>query len=101
VAQRGQEGEGHGPADEDPVGRTEQAAERAELIRHLGAAEHHQVRPPDVGGEPGERGHLGLDQVAGRVRQALGDVVDAGVLAVHGAEAIRHVQVCQPGELVG
>ena len=67
----------------------------------LRAAEHHHVRPPDAGGQPAQRGNFGLDQVAGRVRQPQGDVVDAGVLAVHGAEAVPDVQVGQPGELIG
>ena len=35
---------------------------------------------------------LGGDQVSGRVRQAHGDLVDAGVLAVHHAEAVGDVR---------
>ena len=38
---------------------------------------------------------------AGRVREAQGDVVDTGLLAVQDAEAVRDVQVGQRGELVG
>ena len=41
------------------------------------------------------------DQVARRVRQALRDVVHAGLLAVHDAEAVADEGVGQRGELVG
>src|SRR6202041_1680766 len=118
VALGGEEGEGHGPADENPVGHADQAAYRVELVRYLRAAEHYHVGPPDVRGEPTQRGDLGPDQVAGRVREAqrgdLGpdqvagrvreaqrDVIDTGVLAVQDAEPVRDVQVGQRGKLVG
>ena len=51
--------------------------------------------------EPAERGDLGPDQVAGRVREAQGDVVHTGLLAVQDAEPVRDVPVGQRGELVG
>ena len=101
VALGGEEGEGHGPADEDPVGHADQVADRVELVLDLRAAEHDHVGPPDVRGQPAQRGDLGPDQVAGGVRQAHGDVVDAGLLPVQDAEPVRDVQVGQRGELVG
>jgi hypothetical protein len=62
----GEEGEGHGPADEDPVGHADQAGDRRfELVRDLRAAEHDHVGSPDVRGQPPQRGDLGPDQVAG------------------------------------
>ena len=97
----GEEREGHGPADEDPVGRGDQVAERVELVRDLRAAEHHHVRPLDVGGQLAQRGDLGLDQVADGAAAAQRHVVDAGVLAVHRAESVRDVQVDGRRELVG
>ena len=72
-----------------------------ELVLDLRPAEHHHVRPPDVAGQPAQGGDLGLDQVAGRAGQAQGDVVHAGVLAVHRAETIRHVLLGQLGQPVG
>ena len=97
----GEEREGHGPADEDPVGPGDQAAERVELVRDLGAAEHHHIRPLDLGGQLAQRGDLGLDQVADGADAAQRHVVDAGVLAVHRAEPVRDVQVDGSRELVG
>ena len=40
-------------------------------------------------------------QPAGGVRQPLGDVVDAGLLAVHDAEAVADERVGERGQLVG
>jgi hypothetical protein len=97
----GEEREGHGPADQDPVGRTEQVAERVELIRYFGAPEHHHIEPLDLRGQPAQRGDLGLDQVAAGADAAQRDVVDAGVLAVHRAEPVRDVQVDGSREPVG
>jgi hypothetical protein len=97
----GEEREGHGPADEDPVGPGDQAAERVELVRDLGAAEHQHIRPLDVGGQLAQRGDLGLNQVPGGADAAQRHIVDAGVLAVHRAESVRHVQVDGSHEPVG
>ena len=104
VALRGQEGEDHPAADQDPVGLAEQRVDDAELVGDLRAAEHDRVRPRDVVGQPRQHLDLGRDQPAGGVRQPLGDVDDGGVLAVHGTEAVgdvRAVLAHQRGELVG
>ena len=55
-------------------------------------------------GSPAQpRQHLDLaqHQPARDVRQPGRHVVDAGVLAVHGAERVVHVRVAERGELVG
>ena len=96
-----EEREDHAAADQQPVDRAEQVVDDAELVRDLGAAEHDDVRPLGVAGEPAQHLGLDLDQLAGRVRQPPGHVVDAGVLAVHGTEAVTDVDVGESGELVG
>ena len=71
------------------------------LSETFDAAQHDDVRPLRVAGEPAEHLGLDLDQLTGRVRQPPGDVVDARVLAVHGPEAVADVDVRESGELVG
>jgi 3-phosphoglycerate kinase len=63
------------------------ADDRVELVRDLRAAEHHHVRPPDVRGQPAQRGDFGLDQIADRVWQPQRDVVDAG-----GGASLEYIQ---------
>ena len=79
----------------------EQVGDHGQLVRHLGAAEHDHVRPRGVFGQPLEHLDLGLDQAAGRVGQQRGDVVDAGLLAVHDTEAVGDEDVAQGRVLVG
>jgi hypothetical protein len=98
---RGQEREGHSPADQDLVGHGDQAADRRELVRNLGAAEHHHVWTSDVPDQPLQRGRLRLDQVPGRVRKPRGHVTDAGMPAMHGPEPIADVQLGKRRELIG
>ena len=83
-----EEGEHHAAADEQPVGLVEQVVDDAELVGDLGAAEHDDVGALGVVGEPPQHVDLGRDQAARAVRQPQRDVVHAGVLAVHGAEAV-------------
>ena len=52
-------------------------------------------------GQPPQHLDLGGDQAAHRVRQPLRHVVDAGLLAVHDAEAVADVGVGERGQLVG
>jgi hypothetical protein len=96
-----EEGVRHAAADQQPVGLAEQLVDDGELVGDLGTAEHHDVGPLDVLGELLEHRDLGGDQLARGVREAGREVVDGGVLAVHGAEAVADVQVGELGELVG
>ena len=77
VALRLEEGEDHAAADQQPVGLAEQVVDHAELVGDLRAAEHHDVGPLGVLGEPAQHVDLGGDQPAHRVRQPLRDVVHA------------------------
>ena len=104
VALRLQEREAHAAADEQLVHLGSECLDDAELVRDLGPAEHDHVGPYGVGGQRLEHVDLGRDQTAGGVRQLARDVVDAGVLAVHGAEAIADVEVepaAEADQLVG
>ena len=75
-----EEGEHHAAADQQPVGLAEQVVDDAELVGDLGAAEHHDVGPLRVLGEPAQHVDLGGDQAAHGVRQPLRDVVHEACL---------------------
>ena len=45
----GEEGVGHAAADDQRIGEREQIAEKIELGRHLGAADHRRKRPARIG----------------------------------------------------
>ena len=92
MALGGQEGEDHAAADEQPVGLAQQVVDDAELVGDLRAAEHDDVRPLGVVGQPAQHLDLVEDQLAGGVREPLRDVVDARLLAVHDAEAVGDVE---------
>ena len=98
VALGGQERVAHAAADEDAVRQVQQVADHGELVRRLLAAEHHHERARRVGGQLAQHRHLVPDQVAGGVREQSGQVVDRGVLAVHGAERVVHVQLAEAGQ---
>ena len=66
-----EEGEDHAAADQQPVGLAEQVVDDAELVGDLRAAEHDDVGPLRVVGEPAQHLDLGRDQAAHRVRQPL------------------------------
>jgi hypothetical protein len=83
----------HPAADQQPVREPQQVPDHAELVRHLGPAEHDDVRPGRVLCQPLQHGHLGRDEVARRVRQQRGQVVDRRLLAVHHAKPVAHVHV--------
>ncbi len=91
-----EEGVGHAAADEQPVDLGQQVGDDAELVGDLGPAQHHHVGPLGALGQLAQHLDLGHDQPARGVRQQPGHVVDAGVLAVHGAEAVAHVELGQP-----
>ena len=54
--------------------------------------------PRRVGGQLAQHRHLVPHQVARGVREQRGQVVDRGVLAVHGAEPVVHVQLAEAGQ---
>ena len=83
------------------VDARQQVRDDAELVADLRAAEHDRVRPLGVLGEAVEHVELRRDQQAGGARQQLGELVDARLLAVHDAEAVRDERVAELGELVG
>lgn len=95
-----EEGVGHAAADEEAVGLAEQLVDDGELVGDLGAAEDDHVGALDLGGQLLQDTDLGGDEVAGRVREARGEVEDRGVLAVDSAEAVADVDVGELGELV-
>ena len=76
-------------------------ADHGELVRRLLAAEHHHEGPRRVGGQLAQHRHLVPHQVARGVREQPGQVVDRGVLAVHGAEPVAHVQLAEAGQPLG
>ena len=96
-----EEREHHAAADQQPVGLAEQVVDHAELVRDLRAAEHDGIRSLRLLGQPAEHLDLGEHELPGRVRQSLRDVVDAGLLAVHDAEAVAHERVTERRQLVG
>ena len=102
-----QEREAHPAADEQPVDLRQQRGDHPELVGDLAAAEDHHVRPAQrvpVAGQPGQHPQLAEQQVPRVRREPAGHVVDAGVLAVHGAEGVVHVRprgADQRGQPVG
>ena len=94
LALRAEEAEAHRAADQQRVGRVEEAVDQRDLVGHLGAAEHHHERPLGRLDDRAQRGHLALEQQAGHRRaQVLGHAGGGGVRAVGGAEGVVHVGV--------
>ena len=79
----------------------EQVVDHAELVGDLRAAEHDDVGPLGLVGEPAQHVDLGRDQAAHRRGQLQRDVVDRGLLAVDHPEAVADEGVGQLGELAG
>ena len=96
-----EEGEHHAAADEEPVDARQEVLDDAELVADLRSAEHDRVGTLGLLGEAVEDLDLLLDEEAGSRRQDLGEVVDARLLAVHDAEAVRHERVAELSELRG
>ena len=67
-----------------------------QLVGHLGAAEHHRVRPLGRAGQLLEHLDLGGHQLARVVRQQGRDVVHRGLLAVHHPEAVGDERAGDP-----
>jgi hypothetical protein len=91
----------HAAADQHPVGPVQQVRDHRQLVGRLSAAQHDHIRPLRRRGELGQHLDLGPDQVTGRVRDQGRDVVHAGVLAVHRAEAVADVEVGEGGQPAG
>ena len=89
-----EEGVAHAAADEQAVDAAEQVGDDAELVGDLGAAEDDDVGPLRLLGELREdlRSRRRPDRPA-TCGSRCGDVVDAGVLAVHGTEAVADVRI--------
>ena len=96
-----EEREDHAAADQQLVGLAEQVVDDAELVGDLRAAEHDDVGPLGVDGQPPQHVDLGGHQPAHRVREPLRHVVHGGLLAVHDAEPVGDERVGERGELVG
>jgi hypothetical protein len=88
VTLRREEREAHPAADQQPVDLRQQRLDDGELVAHLGAAEHDDVRTFRLAGQLLEHLELVTDEVAAVVRQHGRDVVDRCVLAVHRAERV-------------
>src|SRR3954453_3095652 len=101
VALRRKEREAHATTDEQRVDPRQQALDDLELVRHLRAAENDDVRSLRLLGQPLQDPDLTPDEVPRGVRQPLRHVVDAGVLAVYGAERVINVDVCERSKRVG
>ncbi len=96
-----EEAEAHRAADQDLLGKAEEAVDHAELVSHLGAAEDDDQRSLRVVANRGQLDHLLLEQeprVAGQVvRHPLGGRVGP----VGRAEGIVDVQVGEARERLG
>jgi hypothetical protein len=101
VAECGEEGEDHSPADEEVVGTIDEIVDDAELVRDLGTAEDDGERRGGIVEQPIADLDLGPDERAGVVRQEAGDVVDRGLLAVDDAESVGDEVIGQLGQLTG
>ena len=96
VALRAEEGKAHGAADQDGVGRLEEALDDADLVRHLRAADHGDERAPGSSSMR-ERLHLASQEAARGGRPQMRHALGAGVSAVRGAEGVVDVDVGQRG----
>ena len=92
-----EEREAHRAADEHAVRGLQERVEHADLVRHLGAADHGHERPLRILEDALERAHLALQQPSGRARQQVGDGLRRRVRPVRGAERVVHVRIGQRG----
>ena len=100
MALRGQKREAHRATDQDRVGGLAEPIDHADLVAHLGAAEHRHKRPVRGLEHAHQCLHLALEQQAGRTlvhqpRDALG----RRVRPVRGPERIVYVHVGERGQL--
>ncbi len=99
LALRGQEREGHPPADEEFVDLRQQVVDDAYLVRDLGAAEDRDVRMPGVVRRLREIEKLRLYQEAHRPPvEELRHADGGGVRSVRGAERVVDVDVAHPAQ---
>ena len=99
-ALRAEEGEAHRAADQERVGRVEEAVDQRDLVGDLGAAQHHHERALGRLDDRAQRDHLVLEQEAGhRGPQVLGHPHGGRVRAVGRAEGVVHVGVAERGQL--
>jgi hypothetical protein len=97
VSRRLEERKAHRAADQHGVGPVQERLEHADLVRHLGAADHGHERPLRVLEDAGQRRHLALQQPPRRAGQQVGDRLGGGVRAVRRAERVVDVDVGQRG----
>ena len=101
MALHGQEREGHGAADEQRVGDLEEAVDHADLVGHLGPAQHRDEGTAGRLEQALESVDLALEQPPGRVLgHEVGDALGRGVRAVGRAESVVDVHVGQVGQAV-
>src|SRR4051812_15470831 len=100
VTRSGKEGETHAAADEKTIDLWQQALDDRELVRDLRPTEHDDIRTTGLFGQLPENLDLAEHEITGRMRQSLRDVVDAGVLAMNGAERVIDVTVRESRQLV-
>src|SRR3954452_19230686 len=101
VALRREEGEAHAAADEQRGDPRQQALDDLQLVRDLRSAQYDDIGPLRVLRQPLQDLDLTPDQLPRRVWEALRDVVDTRVLAVHCAERIVDVDVGNRRERIG
>jgi hypothetical protein len=94
----GEEAEAHRSADEHSVRELQKPLHDADLVAHLGAAEHHAEGTDGIVADGGQLSHLALEQQAGVGWQQVRYPLGGGVSAVGGAEGVVHVQIGQCGK---
>ena len=98
---RAEEGKAHRTADQDRVGRVEEAVDDPDLVAHLRPAEDHAQRPLGVVADRGQLANLTLEQQARVAREQLRDPDRGRVGAVRGAEGVVDVEVGEPRQRRG
>ena len=96
-----QEGECHSASHENAVDGCEEIPDHGELVRHLGAAHHHDIGTGRVVQDPRETRALLGDEQPLRMREQPGDVRDGGLLSVDHPESIADERVRESGPLSG
>ncbi len=93
-----EEREAHRAADDHDVGDLQEAVDHADLVGHLGAADHGHEWPWRALQDLRQRAHLALQQPPGRVRQQVRDALRARMRTVGRAEGVVDVHVGQRGQ---
>ena len=97
----GEEGVGHGAADQHRVGDREHVPDEADLVRDLEAAQDDDERPRRVAQQAAEDLELLGHQQAGHGGQVVRDSLRGGVRAVSRAEGVVDVDVAERRQLLG